>query len=66
MTQMEEACSPFRYTQPPDNLYITPFRKGVNQFVTGATDQARPLENAYEKEEEASLGGQIVSPRNAD
>jgi hypothetical protein len=66
-TWMDKARSPFQNMQPPDNpYYTTPFRRGVNQFVTTAADQARLLDDSHEKEEEASLGEQIVSPPNAD
>jgi hypothetical protein len=65
-TQLDKSCSPFRSAQPPDNPYNTPSCRSATQFVPAAMVQAYHMDDANEEEEEASLGGHIVSPRNAD
>jgi hypothetical protein len=63
---LEKSCSPFWSAQPPENPYNTPYRRGASQFPLTATGQAHQMADANEEEEESSLGGHIVSPRNTD
>ena len=65
-TWMDNTRSPFHNRQPPDIPYATPLHWGVNQFATADDDPAHLMDDAHEEEEEASLGRQIVSPRNVD
>jgi hypothetical protein len=52
--------------QPPENPYNTPYHRGASQFAPAAVGQACQMEDADEEDEEASLGGRIVFPQNAD
>jgi hypothetical protein len=63
---MDESRLLFWSAQPPENPYNTSYRMGAMQFAPVAAGQAHQMENADGEEEEASLGGHIVSPQNAD
>jgi hypothetical protein len=52
--------------RPMTNPFNTPYHRGASQFVSAAAGKTRKMEDANEEEEEASLGGHIVSPQNTD
>jgi hypothetical protein len=62
---LDKSRSPFRSAQPPDN-HNTPSCRSATQFLPTSGVHACQMDDADEEEEEMSLGGHIVSPRNAD
>ncbi len=70
-TRLDKSCKLFWSMQPPENpcntpYCNTPYRRSATQFAPAAAGQAHQMEDVDEEEEEASLGGQIVSPQNTD
>ncbi len=66
ITWLDESHSPFRSAHPPDNPYNTPSPRSATQFVPTAAVQAHQMDDANEEEDDASLAGHTISPRNAN